>query len=116
MKQDTKDKKKGKKVEVVADVEKPLKDFLNLRNIDLKVKKGEFVCVIGDVGSGKSSLLSAIIGDMIYLPRKEIDVLGGESAMKKKGDFDVLRKRLLSPEFEFLPPVKVDGSLSYVEQ
>jgi ABC-type bacteriocin/lantibiotic exporter with double-glycine peptidase domain len=100
----------------VPDVEKPLKDFLNLRNVDLKVKKGEFVCVIGDVGSGKSSLLSAIIGDMIYLPRKEIDVFGGESVMKKKADFDVLKKRLLSPEFEFTSPVKVDGSLSYVEQ
>lgn len=100
----------------MPDVEKPLKDFLNLRNVDLKVKKGEFVCVIGDVGSGKSSLLSAIIGDMIYLPRKEIDVFGGESVMKKKADFDVLKKRLLSPEFEFTSPVKVDGSLSYVEQ
>jgi ABC-type nitrate/sulfonate/bicarbonate transport system ATPase subunit len=41
--------------------------FVNLRNIDLSVKKGEFICVIGDVASGKSSLLSAIIGDMIYL-------------------------------------------------
>lgn len=36
--------------------------------------------------------------------------------MKKKADFDVLKKRLLSPEFEFTSPVKVDGSLSYVEQ
>lgn len=68
LKQDKKDRKKGKKVEEVVEVEKPLKDFLNLRNVDLRVKKGEFVCVIGDVGSGKSSLLSAIIGDMIYLP------------------------------------------------
>jgi hypothetical protein len=24
------------------------------------------VCVIGDVGSGKSSLLSSIIGDLLY--------------------------------------------------
>lgn len=71
--------------------------------------------MIGDVGSGKSSLLSAIIGDMIYLPRKEIDVFGGETIMKKKDDFDILRKRLLAPEFEFQSPVKVDGSLSYVE-
>jgi len=67
----------------------------------LKIKKGEFVCVIGDVGSGKSSLLSAIIGDMIYLPRKEIDVFGGEEVMKKKADFDLLKNRLLAPNFEF---------------
>jgi ABC-type nitrate/sulfonate/bicarbonate transport system ATPase subunit len=43
-----------------------LKDFLALKQIDLKIKQGEFVCVIGDVGSGKSSLLSAIIGDLLY--------------------------------------------------
>jgi len=30
----------------------------------LKIKKGSFVCVIGNVASGKSSLLSAIIGDL----------------------------------------------------
>jgi len=36
------------------------------------VYKGEFICVIGDVGSGKSSLLKALIGDMIYIDEKEI--------------------------------------------
>ena len=100
-KKDKKAKKKGKKVEEVLDVEKPLKDFLNLKNLNLQIKKGEFVCVIGDVGSGKSSLLSAIIGDMIYLPRKEIDVFGGQTALKNKADFDVLKKRLLNADFEF---------------
>jgi ABC-type lipoprotein export system ATPase subunit len=38
-----------------------------LRDINLEIKHGEFCCVIGDVGSGKSSLLNAIIGDMLYL-------------------------------------------------
>lgn len=52
--------------------EKPLKEFINLRNLDINIRKGEFVCVIGDVGSGKTSLLSAIIGEMIYLPEIEI--------------------------------------------
>jgi ABC-type cobalamin/Fe3+-siderophores transport system ATPase subunit len=28
------------------------------------VKKGEFVAVVGTVGSGKSSLLSAMLGEM----------------------------------------------------
>ena len=31
------------------------------------MKRGEFVCIIGDVACGKSSLLSSIIGDMLYL-------------------------------------------------
>ncbi len=41
--------------------------MIALKNINLNIKHGEFVCVIGDVGSGKSSLLSAMIGDMLYL-------------------------------------------------
>lgn len=35
-----------------------------LEDINLTVRKGELVGVLGRVGSGKSSLLSAIIGDM----------------------------------------------------
>ena len=31
---------------------------------DFAVRRGELVCVIGRVGSGKSSLLSAILGEM----------------------------------------------------
>jgi len=30
---------------------------LTLKGLDLQIKAGEFVCVVGDVGSGKSSLL-----------------------------------------------------------
>jgi Fe-S cluster assembly ATPase SufC len=42
-----------------------------LKNLNLKIKKGEFVCIIGDVGSGKSSLLSALIGDLLYIKQEE---------------------------------------------
>ena len=45
-----------------------LSKFITLRDIKISVKKGEFITIIGDVGSGKSSLLQAIIGDMIYIP------------------------------------------------
>jgi ATP-binding cassette subfamily C (CFTR/MRP) protein 1 len=44
-----------------------LNNFVILKNLDLKIKKGEFIAVVGDVGSGKSSLLRALIGDMISL-------------------------------------------------
>ena len=30
----------------------------------LKIKKGELVCVLGSVGSGKSSLLMSILGEL----------------------------------------------------
>lgn len=38
-----------------------------LADINLKVKKGHFVGVVGRVGSGKSSLLQAITGDLVRL-------------------------------------------------
>ena len=50
-----------------------MENFLNLKEINLEVRKGEFICVIGDVGAGKSSLLSAINGDMIFVPKNVID-------------------------------------------
>jgi ABC-type lipoprotein export system ATPase subunit len=34
--------------------------------MNLTIKQGEFVCIVGDVGSGKSSLLNSIIGDLLY--------------------------------------------------
>lgn len=36
----------------------------NLSDINLSLKKGELLAVVGRVGSGKSSLLSAILGEM----------------------------------------------------
>ena len=59
---------KSKTSDENEDEMKSLSKFMTLKAIDLKVKKGEFVCIIGDVGSGKSSLLSSIIGDLIYVP------------------------------------------------
>ncbi|ORX44614.1 multi drug resistance-associated protein MRP [Hesseltinella vesiculosa] len=35
-----------------------------LANVDLQVKKGELVAVVGRVGAGKSSLVSALLGDI----------------------------------------------------
>lgn len=35
-----------------------------LHNINLRVKEGSLVAIVGTVGSGKSSLLSAILGEM----------------------------------------------------
>ena len=36
-----------------------------LKNIELRVPRGALIAVVGTVGSGKSSLLSAILGEMI---------------------------------------------------
>ena len=36
-----------------------------LKNINLSIKKSEFICIIGEVGSGKSSLLQAILNNLL---------------------------------------------------
>ncbi|XP_027350772.1 ABC transporter C family member 4-like isoform X2 [Abrus precatorius] len=35
-----------------------------LKNVDLEIKKGELTAIVGTVGSGKSSLLASILGEM----------------------------------------------------
>ncbi|CAD6926039.1 unnamed protein product [Tilletia controversa] len=42
----------------------PTQPVPTLQDIDLTVKKGELLCVLGRVGDGKSSLLAAILGEM----------------------------------------------------
>ena len=53
-----------------------VKNCLTLKNINLTVYKGEFICVIGKIGAGKSSLISSILGDMVYIDEKTIDEFG----------------------------------------
>ena len=43
---------------------------VHLLRINLKVKQGQLVAVVGQVGAGKSSLLSAILGEMEKLQGK----------------------------------------------
>lgn len=58
--------------------EEPLTDIETLRNLNVTIKAGELVAVVGPVGCGKSSFLSAILGEMeplnnskIYIPHDE---------------------------------------------
>ena len=46
---------------------------VTLKEIDLEIKKGEILGIIGEVGSGKSSLLQAILNCLILLNPKECD-------------------------------------------
>lgn len=47
----------------------------NLQDLNLNVKKGSLIAVVGSVGSGKSSLLSALLGEMEKL-RGHVGVTG----------------------------------------
>src|SRR5690348_8827149 len=47
---------------VIKSYKTPVGDFTALRGIDLHVKAGEFIAVIGKSGSGKSTLINMLTG------------------------------------------------------
>ncbi len=52
---------------------------LILTNINLEIKKGEFICIIGEIGSGKSSLVQSLLNNMICLtPRSTKLIINGK--------------------------------------
>ena len=64
--------------------QRKLDNVVCLKDIDLKIKKGQFVCIIGKVGSGKSSLLSALIGDLLPVPEQIIGSYKGKDGWAKE--------------------------------
>jgi len=82
-----------------------------LRGIDLEVKRGEVVCVIGPSGSGKSTLLRCI--NLLEPPEEGgislagRDIFGGPDggAGESGGDVDFLRQRvgLVFQQFNLFP-------------
>ena len=92
-----------------------LETILNIKDIDLKVKKGEFVVIIGEVGAGKTSLLSTMIGEMIHVPQKEIDFIGDSTRKMQSNELKALEHVLLQQDFTGKSPVSVTGSTAFVE-
>lgn len=60
---------------------------ITLRNISCHIPAGSLVAVVGSVGSGKSSFLSAILGEMEALEGSQIYVPKGSSGDDNNGDF-----------------------------
>ncbi len=63
--------KDGCKIQI--DFPKNVKFDITLKNINLEIKPGEILGIIGEVGSGKSSLLQAILNCLILLNPKDCD-------------------------------------------
>ena len=58
---------------------------LVLKNLTLQITKGSCVAIIGKVGSGKSSLLSSLLGDLYREPGTEVDIFGSIAYTSQKG-------------------------------
>ncbi|MCB0372922.1 MAG: ATP-binding cassette domain-containing protein [Muricauda sp.] len=86
-----------------------------LNHIDLEVKKGEFVYVIGKTGSGKSSFMKTLYAD---LPLKQGTGQVVEFDLKnmKEKDIPFLRRKLgiVFQDFKLLPDRNVNNNLQFV--
>ncbi|TZF83850.1 ATP-binding cassette domain-containing protein [Pedobacter sp. BS3] len=88
---------------------------LVLSNVNLQVNKGEFIFLIGQTGSGKSSLLKIIYGDL-HIGAGEGQVAGFD--LKKLSDHDVpyLRRKLgiVFQDFQLLTDRTIEQNLHFV--
>ena len=85
-------------------------DSIQIKELNLTINKGEFIWVIGGVGSGKSSLVSALLGDMIYMDDEMID------EYKDKKMNDAWRHEIVEKSKMHKSIVKLGGSVSLVQQ
>lgn len=58
------DEEEEQDLAVKASEDKKKADVFKLKDVDVTIKKGELVCVVGPIGSGKSSFLQALAGEM----------------------------------------------------
>ncbi len=72
------------------------------------------MCIIGDVGSGKSSLLSSLIGDLLYLDPAFIEKYK-DSPLNEEIIVDIKKesRKLLGP---LEAPIILSEKVAYVQQ
>ena len=86
-----------------------------LEDVILELNKGEFVYLIGKVGSGKTSLLKTIYGEL-DIQSGDAEVLGYNMSNIKRKHIPQLRRRLgiVFQDFQLLTDRNVHSNLSFV--
>ena len=86
-----------------------------LEDVNLELNKGEFVYLIGKVGSGKTSLLKTIYGEL-DIQSGDAEVLGYNMSNIKRKHIPELRRRLgiVFQDFQLLTDRNVHSNLSFV--
>ncbi len=87
-----------------------------LKDIDFNVDEGEFVYIIGKVGSGKSSLLKTIYCELDIENAEKADVLGRDLTKIRRRDVPELRREMgiIFQDFQLLHDRTVGKNLDFV--
>lgn len=88
---------------------------LVLSNVNLNIAKGEFVFLIGQTGSGKSSLLKIIYGDL-HIGNGNGAVAGFDLKNLSDGEIPFLRRKLgiVFQDFQLLSDRTIEQNLEFV--
>ena len=90
-------------------------DNLVLSDVSVSVEKGEFVYLIGKTGTGKSSFMKTLYGDL-PLQEGEGTIVGYDLATLKEKDIPFLRRKLgvVFQDFKLLNDRTVRDNLNFV--
>ncbi|GAB5472371.1 MAG: ATP-binding cassette domain-containing protein [Maribacter sp.] len=91
------------------------KENLVLNDVCLEVKEGEFVYLIGKTGSGKSSFMKTLYGDL-PLKQGEGTIVDFDLKTLKEKDIPYLRRKLgiVFQDFKLLPDRTIQKNLQFV--
>ena len=90
-------------------------EMIVLEDVKLDIGNGEFVYLIGPVGSGKSSLMKTMYGEL-DIADGTAEVLGYDMRRIKRGQIPALRKRIgiVFQDFQLLIDRNVHDNLDFV--
>jgi len=91
------------------------RNHLVLSDVSVKVNKGEFIFLIGQTGSGKSSLLKMIYGDL-HISSGNGKVVGFELGKIKMAEVPYMRRKMgiVFQDFQLLTDRTVEDNLRFV--
>ena len=86
-----------------------------LSNLNLEVKHGEFIYVIGKTGSGKSSLMKTLYADL-PLKEGEGNIVDFDLAHLKESNIPFLRRKIgiVFQDFKLLPDRSINENMLFV--
>lgn len=97
------------------DVELHRNDLIALKNVSFTIQPGEFVYLIGKVGSGKSSLLKSMYAE-IPIAGGSAQVMDHDLTSLRKRDIPYLRRRIgiVFQDFQLLADRSAEENLRFV--